>query len=71
MHDSKTTDGHKSDSVDTTRMDKTAGRHKTRWRENLICHLGPAWPMIARDRRQWRHFGRGSSLLSDSNPGGK
>ncbi len=26
LHDSKTTDGQKSDRVDTTRMDKTAGK---------------------------------------------
>ena len=71
LHGSKTTDGQSSDSVDITRMDKTAGRHKTRWRENLIRHMGPAWPRIARDRRQWRYLGRGSSLLSDRNPGGK
>ena len=30
------------------------GRPKTRWRDNLIRHLGPAWPRIARDRRLWR-----------------
>ena len=27
------------------------GRPNTRWRDSLICHLGPAWPRIARDRR--------------------
>ena len=30
------------------------GRPKTRWRDSLIRHLGPAWPRIARDRRLWR-----------------
>ena len=49
----------KSDRVDTTRMDKTAGRPKTRWRDCLIRHLGPAWPRIARDRRLWRQFREG------------
>ena len=27
------------------------GIPKTRWRDSLIRHLGPAWPRIARDRR--------------------
>ena len=31
-------------------------RPKTRWRDSLIRHLGPAWPRIARDRRLWRQF---------------
>ena len=38
------------------------GRPKTRWRDNLICHLGPAWPRIARDRRLWRQFREGFLL---------
>ena len=32
------------------------GRPKTRWRDNLVRHLGPAWPSICRDRRMWKHF---------------
>ena len=47
------------------------GRPKTRWRDNLTRHLGPAWPRIARDRRLWRQFREGSSLGSERNPGGK
>ena len=47
------------------------GRPKTRWRDSLIRHLGPAWPRIARDRRLWRQSWRGSSLQSERNPGGK
>ena len=38
------------------------GRPKTRWRDNLIRHLGPAWPRIARDRRLWRQFREGFLL---------
>ena len=42
-------------------------RPTTRWR------VGPAWPRIARDRRLWsgNSSGRGSSLRSERNPGGK
>ena len=32
------------------------GRTKTRWRDNLIRHVGPAWPRITRDRCLWRQF---------------
>ena len=35
------------------------GRPKTRCRDNLIRHLVPAWPRIARDRRLWRQFREG------------
>ena len=45
--------------VNTTRMDNMAGRPKTRWRDNLIRHLGPAWPKIVSDRRLWRQFQKG------------
>ena len=38
------------------------GRPKTRWRDSLIRHLGPAWPRIARDRRLWRQFREGFLL---------
>ena len=38
------------------------GRPKTRWRDNLISHLGPAWPRIARDRRLWKQFREGFLL---------
>ena len=67
LHDSKTTDGLKesaSDRVDTTRMEtRRQGSPKTRWRDNLICHLGPAWPRIAtRDRCLWEHFRDGFLL---------
>ena len=30
------------------------GRPKTRWRDNLIRHMGPAWPRIAKSRHLWR-----------------
>ena len=52
----------KSDRVDTTRMDKTAGTPKTRWSDSLTHHLGPSWPRIARDRRLWRQFREGFLL---------
>ena len=54
----------KSDRVDTTRMAKTAGKTKTiiLWRDNLIRHLGPAWPRIARDRCLWRQLREGCLL---------
>ena len=32
---------------------------------NLICHLDPVWPRIARDRRLWKQFREGS----ERNPG--
>ena len=38
------------------------GRPKTRWRDNLVHHLGPVWPRIARDRRLWRQFKEGFLL---------
>ena len=38
------------------------GRPKTRWRDNLIRHLGHAWPRIARDWRLWRQFREGFLL---------
>ena len=38
------------------------GRPKTRWRDNLILHLGPVWPSIARDRRLWKQFREGFLL---------
>ena len=38
------------------------GRPKTRWRDNLIRHLGSAWPRIARDRRLWRQSREGFLL---------
>ena len=38
------------------------GRPKTRWRDNLSRHLGPAWPIIARDRHLWRQFREGFLL---------
>ena len=38
------------------------GRPKTRWRDNRIRHLGPAWPIIARDRRLWKQFREGFLL---------
>ena len=50
------------------------GRPKTRWRDNLIRHLGRAWPRIARDRRLWKQSREGSSLRSlrsERNHGGK
>ena len=48
------------------------GRPKTRWRDSLIRHLGPAWPRIARDRRLWRQFREGFLLrVNERNPGGK
>ena len=39
------------------------GRPKTRWRDNLIRHMGPAWPRIARDRRLWKLFRKGFRLI--------
>ena len=39
------------------------GRSKTRWRDNLIRHLGPAWPRIARDRCLWNQFREGFLLI--------
>ena len=45
------------------------GRPKTRWRDSLIRHLGPAWPRIAGVCGD--SSGRGSSLRSERNPGGK
>ena len=39
------------------------GRPKTRWRDNLIRHLGHAWPRIARDRRLWKQFREGFLLM--------
>ena len=50
-------------------MDKTAGRPKRRWRDNLICPIGPAWPRIARACGD--SSGRGSSLFSERNLDGK
>ena len=44
------------------------GRPKTRWRDNLICHLGPAWPRIARDRRLWKQFREGFRLKEWKKP---
>ena len=38
------------------------GRPKTRRRDNLIRHLGPAWPRIARDRCLWKQFWEGFLL---------
>ena len=38
------------------------GRPKTRWRDILIRHLGPAWPRIARDRRLWKQSREGFLL---------
>ena len=38
------------------------GRPKTRWRDNLVRHLGTAWPRIARDRRLWKQFREGFLL---------
>ena len=38
------------------------GRPKTRWRDNLIRHMGTAWPRIARDRRLWSQFREGFLL---------
>ena len=32
------------------------GIPKTIWTDNLFRHLGPAWPIIARDRRLWKQF---------------
>ena len=52
----------KSDRVDTTRMDKMAEKTRTRWRDNLIRHMGPAWPRLARDRRLWKQFREGFLL---------
>ena len=38
------------------------GRPKTRCRDNLIRHLGPAWPRIARDWCLWKQFREGFLL---------
>ena len=45
-----------SDRVDTTRMDKTAGKTYDKMERQPYPHLGPVWPRIARDRRLWRQF---------------
>ena len=42
--------------------------HKTRWRDNLIRHLGPAWTRIARDRCLWRQFREGFLLTEWKKP---
>ena len=44
------------------------GRPKTRWRDNVIRHLGPAWPRIARDRCLWRQFREGFLLTEWKQP---
>ena len=38
------------------------GRPKTRWRDNLVRHLGTAWLRIARDRCLWKQFREGFLL---------
>ena len=38
------------------------GRPKTRWRDNLVRHLGTAWPRITRDRCLWKQFREGFLL---------
>ena len=44
------------------------GRPKTRWRDNLVRHLGTAWPRIARDRRLWKEFREGFLLTERKKP---
>ena len=46
------------------------GRPKTRWRDNLVRQLGAAWPIIGTGVCG-NSSGRGSSLRSERNPGGK
>ena len=44
------------------------GRPKKRWRDNLIRHLGPAWPRIARDRFLGKQFREGFLLTEWKKP---
>ena len=47
------------------------GKPKTRWRDSLIRHLGPAWPKWPDTGICGDSSGRGSSLRSERYPGGK
>ena len=38
------------------------GRPKERWHDDLIRHLGPRWPQLARDRVRWRDVREGFLL---------
>ena len=44
------------------------GWPKTRWRDNLILHVEPVWPRIARDRLLWRQFREGFLLMDWKKP---
>ena len=63
LDDSKTTLWTKQVTAWTPReWTRRQGRPQTRSRDNLIRHLGPAWPRIARDRRLWRQSREGFLL---------
>ena len=52
----------KSDRVDKREWTRWQGRPTTRWRDNLIRHLGHVRPRIVRDRRLWRQYREGFLL---------